>query len=342
MTLELGSVGVLSAQGLPLFGDSNLDNLLTLNEDKALDVTLELGSTSPQSIQSLQKALSDSGIDHLAIDSSSLSANSNYLDVLSLINNGLDLTLKVDNTTSLVAGAAHNNLSNIIDIIDGGLDLLSATHITAGETWGTLLQTLHDAGLGRIEVERTANLHIADDLSAALYESGMLRALPEAHIEIDVAAGIKVLNTSLSAMAALGVDQVNASSKVYVDLGINAADLTDMHDLFAAFGLDQPNAPAHDLFAGKGAGLVVDKTTASNWGFDGNTINHSVVDDLVAKLSKLGITQIDVVDATAHTVADVYNITPQTPVHVDIQVLGSDASAIAHIFDTDILHKQVK
>jgi hypothetical protein len=342
VTLELGSAGVLSATGLPLIGDNNLDNSLSLDERNALDVTLDLGANSAQSVESLQKALHDSGFDHFAIDTSNLNANGHYLDVLSLINNGLDLTLKVDTSKSLVAGVAHNNLSDIIDVIDGGLDLLSATHITAGETWGTLLQTLHDAGLGRIEVESSANLHIADDLSAALYESGMLHALPESHIEIDVAAGVKLLNTSLKAMADMGVDQVNAASNVYVDLGIKAADLTDMHDLFAAFGLDKADAPAHDLFAAKGAGLEMDKATATNLGFDGTTINHAVVDDLVAKLSKLGITQIDVVDPTAHTVADVYNITPQTTVHVDITVLGSDASAVAHIFDTDILHKQVK
>jgi hypothetical protein len=341
ISLDLGTGAALSALNLPKFGDANKDGILSKQENDNLEVTLNLGATNLQDVASLAKALHDSGIDHLALNTSDFTPNQDLLSTLKWLESGLDLTLKVDNTAPMLAGKTANNLADIVDVLDGGLNLLSSTNLTPGETWGTLIQTLHDAGLGRIDIEKTASVHIHDELSAALYESGMLHALPQANVEID-AEGIKLLSTSLKAMADLGVDKVHTDAKVYLELGLRDAGLSDLTDLFAAFGLNTPSDPAHELFANQGASLVLDKDTADNIGLGNAGGVSSTVLDLMGKLSKLGITQIDVVDPTAHTVTHEYNIVAQTPVEVAVHTLGADLFAVTHVFDTDILHKPVK
>jgi len=209
------------------------------------------------------------------------------------------------------------------------------------------LQTLSDAGLGRIEVESNASLHIADDMSAALYESGMLHALPEAYIEIDVAASTKLLNTSLKAMSDLGVDKVHASDMVYVKLGVTEGELAGMHDLFSAFGLDSNANADHKLFDNaKGTGLVVDDATAKALGIAStNPVDEAKVADLVKQLSKLGITEVDVVHVNDdnHGMVDTFRIdtVAQTPVFTEVKLLGVNED-ISHAFDQDILHKITK
>ena len=341
ISLDLGTGAALTALNLPLFGDANQDGILSKQENDNLEVTLNLGATNVQDVASLAKALRDSGIDHLALNTSDFTPNQDLLSTLKWLESGLDLTLKVDNTAPMLAGKTTNNLADIVDVLDGGLNLLSSTNLSPGETWGTLIQTLHDAGLGRIDIEKTASVHIHDELSAALYESGMLHALPQANVEID-AEGIKLLSTSLKAMADLGVDKVHTDTKVYLELGLRDAGLSELTDLFAAFGLNTPSDPAHELFANQGASLVLDKDTADNIGLGNAGGVSSTVLDLMGKLSKLGITQIDVVDPTAHTVTHEYNIVAQTPVEVAVHTLGADLFAVTHVFDTDILHKPVK
>jgi hypothetical protein len=341
LEIDMGTGAALKAQGLPMFGDTNRNGVLSKAEDDKLDVTLNLGATNVQDVASLAKALHDSGIDHLALNTSDFTPNQDLLSTLKWLESGLDLTLKVDNATPMLAGKTTNNLADIVDVLDGGLNLLSSTNLTPGETWGSLIQTLHDAGLGRIDIEKTASVHIHDELSAALYESGMLHALPQANVEID-AEGIKLLSTSLKAMADLGVDKVHTDAKVYLELGLRDAGLSELTDLFAAFGLNTPSDPAHELFANQGASLVLDKDTADNIGLGNAGGVSSTVLDLMGKLSKLGITQIDVVDPTAHTVTHEYNIVAQTPVEVAVHTLGADLYAVTHVFDTDILQKPVK
>jgi hypothetical protein len=189
--------------------------------------------------------------------------------------------------------------------------------------------------LGNIQIQESANVTINDDLSAALYESGMLHALPDAAITID--AGLnKVLNTSLKAMADLGVDSVNSTQqKVYVELGIKPEDLhtmADLGDLFSAFGLD--SAGNHSLFAqDQQAGLVLDQSTFSSLGAVG-------VQELVGQLSKLGFTEIDVLGD--NSVQQVFSITAQTPIDVPVTLLGGVNADLAGVFDPDIFNKPIK
>jgi hypothetical protein len=152
-------------------------------------------------------------------------------------------------------------------------------------------------------------------------------------------------------MADLGVDQVNSSQAVFVKLGIAAGEISDMQDLFAAFGLDKPAAPEHQIFdSSKGAGLVLDSATADKLGIV-PSIDEAKVSDLVNKLSKLGITEVDVVHTSSDGASnsfDVYKIekpasapVDQTPILTKVEVLGTHDD-LSHAFDHDILDKNIK
>ncbi|WP_281814366.1 VCBS domain-containing protein [Limnohabitans sp. MORI2] len=292
--------------------------------NSALDVTLNLDKASLPDIGVMSKSLAEAGIDHLGVFSSDVSGADTLSALFGKLDSGLDITLKVDEAQTWTAGdnfALH------------GIDLLAGFHLDSKATWGDLIQTLHDSGLGHVQLQESANVTIDDDLSAALYESGMLQALPEAAITIQ--ANTALLNTSLKAMADLGVDSVSGEGKLYVELGIKPEDvhtLADMHDLFSAFGLD--HGTDHSLFAqNQQAGLVIDQTTFSSLGAVG-------VQELVGELSKLGFTELDVVGKSQADGAHVYeiNVTAQTPVLSQVQVLGSaDLGDLAHVFDPDIL-----
>jgi hypothetical protein len=307
------ATGQLSAIDIPEFSS-------------ALDVTLNLDG-SFTGIGATSKSLAEAGIDHLGVFSSDVSDQATLSSLFGKLDSGLDITLKVDEDQTWTVGDKFA-LS--------GIDLLAGFHLDTKATWGDLIQTLHDSGLGQIQIQESANVTINDDLSAALYESGMLHALPETNITIQ--ANTALLNTSLKAMADLGVDSVASSQgKVYVELGIKPEDLhtiADLGDLFSAFGLDQGSE--HSLFGdNQQAGLVIDQTTFSSLGPVG-------VEELVGQLSQLGFTELDVVGADKADAMYGYKIdvTAQTPVLSEVKLLGTDEHAtLAHVFDPDILHK---
>jgi hypothetical protein len=296
------------------------------------DVTLNVHQAQFNEVADIASSLAAAGIDHLNVYSSEL-GNGGLSSLLGMLEGKLDVTLTVDSQQT------SDNLSNIIDIVDGGLDLLKGGSLAPGATWGDLIDTLYDAGLSNIAVADSPNVTINDDLSAALYESGMLHALPEANITLH--ANKALLNTSLKAMAELGVDSVISSEdKVYVELGVKPEDfgtLADLGDLFSAFGLDQEGN--HSLFNGQEAGLVIDQTSF-------NSLSEAAISNLVGQLSQLGFTEIDVVGANASAGATVYAIeTPvaQVPVLSTVEILGSNnLGDLANVFDPDILHKPTK
>ncbi len=300
------ATGQLSAADIPEFSS-------------ALDVTLNLDG-SFTGIGAMSKSLAEAGIDHLGVFSSDVSSTDTLSALFGKLESGLDITLKVDEAQTWTVGenfALH------------GIDLLAGFHLDSKATWGDLIQTLHDSGLGHVQLQESANVTIDDELSAALYESGMLQALPDAAITIH--ANTALLNTSLKAMADLGVDSVSGQGKLYVELGIKPQDLhtlADLGDLFSAFGLDQ--GADHSLFGkDQEAGLVIDQTTFSSLGAVG-------VQELVGELSKLGFTELDVVGDSK--VEHVFDITAQTPVLSEVQILGTTVQTdLAHVFDPDIL-----
>jgi hypothetical protein len=247
-----------------------------------------------------------------------------------MLDSGLDITLKVDNT---------QNWSTTDGFVHNGVDLLGGQVLSNQATWGDLIQTLHESGLGNVQIQQNAQVTISDDLSSALYDSGMLHALPDANIAIE--SSTRVLTTSLKAMAELGVDAVHtttAQDTIYVGLGIKAEDLqtvADLSDIFSAFGLEKPNPADHtDLFAnGQKAGLVLEQSSFKALGEAG-------VHELVGQLSKLGFTELDVLGPDKTYLA--YDITAQTPVLTPVQVMGTSADAdMLALFDPHHLSTKV-
>jgi hypothetical protein len=325
------SMDVSAAQSTHLA--SSLQDLKKLGVD-TVNVSLhEQVGAQLGDLADLTSSLKDAGLD-LGLFASDLAADSALLskvEAFDWVRNGVDFSLQIDTPD---AATVPQSIDSLFGFVDNGIDLLNIG-LSDTATWGELIGTLRDAGLGNVEVASQASVSISDDLSAALYESGMLHALPDAAISID--AGLnKVLNTSLKAMADLGVDSVNSDHKVYVELGIKPEDLAtvaDLDDLLSAFGLD--NADNQGLFHGQQAGLVIDQTTFSNLG-------EANIETLVGQLSKLGFTELDVVGSDIEQGADVYtfNVTAQTPVLSQVQILGSaDLGDLANVFDPDILHK---
>jgi hypothetical protein len=287
----------------------------------------------------LANSLKAAGLEHLGFFSSDFERDAGLVDKVADFNwvtSGIDFSLQVDAPAVVnpAAPAPHpQDLGGLLNMVTDGMDLLDVG-LSDGATWGDLIETLQDAGLGQVEVQSKASVSISDDLSAALYEAGMLHALPDAAIEIDAGAN-KVLNTSLKAMADLGVDSiVSSQDKLYVELGLKPEDvssLADLHSLFAAFGTDTAK-PTHLFETGTSAGLVLDQATFNNLGEAG-------VHALVGELTKLGFTELDVRDGDS--VDQVFNITAQTPVPVTVELVGVAQSDLG-VFDPDILHKSTK
>jgi len=305
-------------------GDSHIPTF-----DSALDVTLNVHQAQFNEISDISNSLAEAGIDHLGVFSSDLANDQGSLSALfGTLDAGLDITLKVDQ---------NQNWTQLDSFVHNGVDLLSGNMLSANATWGDLIQVLHDSGLGHVAIEQNTHVTISDDLTAALYESGMLSALPEANIEIE--ASTRVLNTTLKAMAELGVDSVVTAAdhpldKLYVQLGVSPEDLhnvADLGDLFSAFGLDKPDH-SHLFAQDQQAGLVLDQTSF-------NSLGASGVEALVGQLSKLGFTELDVLGADK--VAHVYNITPQAPVHVEVTTLGIAQDDLAALFDPHHLTNKV-
>jgi hypothetical protein len=292
-------------------------------------------------LSDLVSSIKDAGLEHLGLFTSDLQAADGLLlakvESFDWVNSGVDFSLQVDAPNANLS--QPQNLDQLVNFVQDGVDVLSGVGLSVGSNWGDLINVLHESGLGNVELESNASVTISDDLSAALYESGMLHSLPDANIQIDVGSNT-VLNTSLKAMADIGVDRISSDHKVYVELGIKPEDLStvaDLGDLFSAFGLD--HAGPHELFNGQQAGLVIDQTTFSN-------LSEANIESLVGHLSKLGFTEIDVVGASANDGAHVYAIdapVAQTPVLSTVEILGSNnLGELAHVFDPDILHKNVK
>jgi len=285
----------------------------------------------------MAKSLKDHGITHLGLSSSDIdnttvtagSTLAHKVDTFDWAHSGIDLALDVD-----------SNVSNFMHDLENGIDVFNGQQLSATAKWGDLIGALHQSGLGSINLQSTAtnsatsaNVVVSDELTGALYDAGMLHALPDANITLDVGTN-KVLQTSLKAMLDLGVDKVQTDHKVYVGLGLDQASAADMQGVFASFNYDT-TVPADGLFGGKAAGLVVDQATF-------NTMGASDVHTLVQQLSKLGITEIDVL-SNANVVTHAYQITAQTQVLSQVDILGtSSASTDLAVFDTDILHKTIK
>jgi hypothetical protein len=173
----------------------------------------------------------------------------------------------------------------------------------------------------------------------------MLHALPAANMKLDTTHNTtfstthQAVNTSLSAMAEIGVDQVVSSqtvNKLFVELG----DSPNVAAMIAGFIEGSvADTTAGGLFgAGKEAGLVIDQDTFDQF----SQLDVADITDLLGKLSSLGFTEIDVLKGANDSETYHIDVVAQTPVLSTVQTLGvSDANALLDVFGTDILDKKI-
>ena len=372
VTLDLSGFTVVDGHINGTQFNNSLKHIQSLGVDAAgheinnlgIDTVNISGIGNVTDLNELTSTLNASGISHLGIHSSDFETtgtnNSSVNDVIGShllkafedpdwVTNGVDIKLEIDDSQAsaneFLTNAKQSDNLALNKIVQHGVDLLPP-QLSNDATWRDLIDVLKSSGLGDVKVESNANLHIGDELSAALYESGMLHALPDANIEIDVRADTRLLSTSLKAMADLGVDKVNYSAeKVFVKLGVTENELSGIHDLFSAFGLDNAGKTPQDqkIFANK-AGLVLDQTSAEALGFKYSDVglpdaaDEAKVTDLMQQLSKLGITEVDVVGTNSADV-HVYSISEgtvaQTSTTTTVELLGT-SNVHEDIFDHEI------
>jgi len=204
------------------------------------------------------------------------------------------------------------------------IDLLSAefgVSESADDVYGNLIQTLTGADVSLISLQTTNQIEVDDALAAALVEAGILEALPATKLEIDATASADVVDTSLAAMARLGVDQVvladQGQAPVYVDLGIEHGHATSAELLALFRSLDADSDATTPLFVGAAnVALVVDQETADL---------IKATDGAMDAIGHLGFTQLAIAGVDAG-----YDVAFGTST-VTVKLIGQDEDPFHHI-----------
>ena len=268
MNIDLGTSGTLNAQGIPSF-------------DKSLDISLSLApSQNLSEIQDVAWALADAGIDHITLSQDQMLADEAATQAL--INAGFDFNVLVGSAPAVAN--TPDTLDDIFNIVKNGVDVLG-NMLTQNASMGELVTSLGDAGIHRIDVDKPAHVSIGDDLAAALYEAGMLTALPEAGVEINAGAAMQ-LQTSLSAMANLGVDHVLAQQGAQVNLGAQFSE-SELANLLGHFVDEGPQGGIKPIFD-HGAELNMGQTN----GFTEETLQSLLQSGMGSQLHDLGISKV--------------------------------------------------
>jgi hypothetical protein len=269
INLDLGTGGALSANNLPFF-------------DHSLDVMLNMGPGQHLSdIEALAKVLADAGIDHIAVAQSDLWASGDDVAIHALMSAGIDFNVSV---TAGTAKAPVHIEQVAQHFVNEGVDLLAGM-LDPNANMGDLLKTLSQSGIHSIEIEKPASVVVGDHLAAALYEAGMLQAMPDARVEID--AGLSTqLQTSLKAMADLGVDHVASTAAVGSHIAMAlGTDIKDIADVLQSFVSDTDHVSTKSIFD-----HAVDL-------YVGSAVEHETLQALLdsgmgAKLAELGISKV--------------------------------------------------
>jgi hypothetical protein len=234
--------------------------------------------------------------------------------------------------------------ANINQLLVADIDKISHDGALAtNATYQDLLDVLTQSGQSSVELanvpaQTQPALTISDDLAAALHGANMLDAVPSSFINLRAETSstdeaYAVLDTSLKAMAELGVDRVQTEGsveKVYVSLGGSADDIASIIQGFTA-GTD---VGANGLFGDKDAGLVVEQATFGS-------LSNAQINDLAVKLSHLGFTEVDVLDSTGGPKAFHIVTTQSTPVFQQGVTLAThDVEVIEDAFGSDVLLKK--
>jgi hypothetical protein len=293
MHIDLGQ-GLLSADSLPKF-EASADVTLDLAKGQGLDQIVDIAAT-----------LRGAGIDHVSMGWSDLLAQDEAA-INTLTSAGIDFNVVA---ASQAGGAQNPSLDLMLQ------DFLSqGVQFSNGNNMGTLVQTLFDAGVAHTQSTPEVDyVTIGDDLAAALHEAGMLQALPEANVQIDAGSAVH-LQTSLTAMAELGVDHVLAAAGAQVDLGAQfSAD--ELVQLLQHFASDTDPTSTKAIFD-FGAELNMGQVST------GETLQTLLESGMGQQLHDMGITKV----------------VAQTPA---VTVLGAGESYAdgQMVFDLDILFKK--
>jgi hypothetical protein len=311
-TVDLGAQGmnVLDGASLPAFGDVDLNGVLSLDEDRDLTVTLDLG-LSAESLLPDQDPIYDylaaRGVDRISITESLNADGSGWINLTELqaIHEGTEASDPEDKGIGfevIASGSTGDDAAISLDQNLTGIDLLS--EFTTPSQYGDLIQTLTDTGVMNILVDQ-GNVKIGDALAKALVDSGMLNALPNANVSLvyqpiatlDNPNNYAYLNASLKDMAMLGVDKVDYSAtdntKVYVDFGLPTNDTAALNDVKAILATLEPQDPASRVFS-DGLGAKATALVVNQHFYDNLLKDLNVDQDVVDGLLKLGISEVDV------------------------------------------------
>ncbi|MDH4483085.1 MAG: hypothetical protein QE279_10340, partial [Rhodoferax sp.] len=269
INVDLGLGGALSADHLPTF-------------DRSLDVTLNLASGQHLSeIEALADVLKQAGIDHIAMAQSELWDSGDDVAIHALMSAGIDFNVSISAGT----GKAPVHLEQVAQhFVNEGVELLAGM-LDPNANMAELLKTLSQSGIHSVEIDKPASVVVGDQLAAALSEAGMLQAMPDARVEIDAGMATQ-LQTSLKAMADLGVDHVAstaaAGSHIAMALG---TDIKDIASVLQSFVSDTDHVSTKSIFD-----HAVDL-------YVGSAVEHETLQTLLdsgmgAKLAALGISKV--------------------------------------------------
>jgi hypothetical protein len=297
-----------------------------------------LHSLGVDSVQVLQEAL----IDLVTTEPDSLFAWDNFTGITNAPSINVVLDQGVGNSNEQPLQIANDVADVVNSLISAGVQFADDASM------GELLSALSDSGINGLpavdsvqpsmhldvgfEVKAQANVAMSDELARALYDAGMMDAVPQAKVQID-AGMTEILRTPFKLLAEYGVDKVTTGQdKVYMELG----DISDLVALSQAVEslmdgkpvdeenlfLDETQGQSHSVHAG----LILDANENSE--LIHQLLNSDAV-SIVADLVKLGVTELDIKG---------YAPTAQDPVQgTPVEVLGSDYTAINL---TDLLNKQ--
>jgi len=181
---------------------------------------------------------------------------------------------------------------------------------------GELVKTLIDSGVASAENSSMKLVTVGDDLAAALHEAGMLYALPDAGVQID-AGKAHHLQTSLKAMADIGVDHVLAKAGAQIDLG-EAFNIGDLNELLSHFVQSESNDAIKTIFDDSAAAEL---NIGNADGYSAATLESLFDSEIGEKLLDLGIHKL--------------------VAQVEVQILGSSGYESFELDLDDLIKKPV-
>lgn len=288
------------------------------------------GTTEFAAIESAADALTQAGLNHISLYADQFASLDSLATLDRIHSKGVDFNVNYTDTADL------DGLNHLIN-------LYNATDRTE-----TLAQALTDAGITHVNVQAgNTEPYWADSLASALHDAGILTAAPAATVLVD-AANSPVLTTTAKAMAALGVDGIDATvdnfdttvqlDKVFVGLGTTeVSEIGDILNAFAQRDLFLDARDADGVVVQEVTGALVVKQAVADAFADFTTEEAST---LLSRLSELGFTEVDVINQ-AGTHVDAYRIVAQTAGQAPtVQLIGNDdPDHHSILLDFDILRK---